>query len=591
MTRPLIAFVLTIGVLLSIVSCSSGQGPDDRFVAFAHALQTKNAKAAADLTSDPAAAEPMIAQMFEGMGQDTDLRVGTGRVDGAADSSRLTYAWSFGPGRDYGYDTTVTATGSGADAKINWSPSVLQQDLQPGLKFQFSEDSDLQVPVVDRDGMPVMSWQTVGVISLARDQEGSAGTLAGVLSQFDDGVTAESIQGLFAGNSDPQVTVMRLRAPDLELVADQLAGIPGVTVAQQGELLTDNRDLSSPAIGGLPKLWHDMVTKAAGWSVTLVQANGEPSKVLTSTPHADLGPVRTTLDLRLQALAQQAVAQETRPTVMVAISGTTGGILLAAQNAAANAEGPIAFSGLYPPGSTFKTITTAAAISAGLAGPDTPEPCPARLTIGDRTIPNDNDFDLGTVPLSTAFANSCNTTMGSLADRLPPDALSKTALDFGIGADYTIPGLTTVTGRVPDADTPAQRVENGIGQGNVTASPFGMAVAEASLAHGSTILPTLVVDQQTTTDTKSVELPKNVVGDLRTMMRQTVTDGTATSLQDIAGLGGKTGTAEFGDNANSHGWFVGIVDDIAFATLVVGGGSSAPAVAVSGNFLRPALAG
>ena len=75
------------------------------------------------------------------------------------------------------------------------------------------------------------------------------------------------------------------------------------------------------------------------------------------------------------------------------------------------------------------------------------------------------------------------------------------------------------------------------------------------------------------------------------MMLQTVADGTATALQDVPGLGGKTGTAEFGDNTHSHGWFAGIVGDIAFATLVVGGDTSAPAITVSGAFLRPAVTG
>jgi cell division protein FtsI/penicillin-binding protein 2 len=83
-------------------------------------------------------------------------------------------------------------------------------------------------------------------------------------------------------------------------------------------------------------------------------------------------------------------------------------------------------------------------------------------------------------------------------------------------------------------------------------------------------------------------LPTDVTDPLRAMMRQTVTDGTATTLSDVPELGGKTGTAEFGDNTTSHGWFAGISGDIAFATLVVGGDSSAPALTVSGDFLRGA---
>jgi cell division protein FtsI/penicillin-binding protein 2 len=348
--------------------------------------------------------------------------------------------------------------------------------------------------------------------------------------------------------------------------------------------------VSSPAIDGLADIWQKTIDAAAGWSVNLVDDSGKPTDELASTPPGDVKPIRTTLDTRLQLLAQQAVAGESRPTVVVAISPSTGGVLAAAQNGAANAQGPIAFSGSYPPGSTFKTITTAAALQAGLATPDTPEACPGRVTVENRTIPNDDEFDLGTVPLTTAFARSCNTTMAVLADQLPADALPKAARMFGIGVDYTVPGLTTITGTVPNADTPAQKVENGIGQGTVTVSPFGLAVAEASLGHGSTITPTLVVDEKTTANTPSEQIPPAIVDDLRAMMLQTVADGTATALQDVPGLGGKTGTAEFGDNTHSHGWFAGIVGDIAFATLVVGGDTSAPAIKVSGDFLRPAVA-
>ena len=69
------------------------------------------------------------------------------------------------------------------------------------------------------------------------------------------------------------------------------------------------------------------------------------------------------------------------------------------------------------------------------------------------------------------------------------------------------------------------------------------------------------------------------------MMLQTVSDGTATALQDVPGLGGKTGTAEFGDNTHSHGWFVGYRGDLAFAVLLTDAGSSKPAVQAAHRFL------
>ncbi len=599
MTRRRVLTLLLCVLLSTPTGCSlfSSSGPEGTVRAFAEALQRKDANAAAADTSDPAAAGPVITSMFDGMGKNASVAVDVSETTEPDDSSgqrataKLAYTWTLGPGRTLRYDATATAEKSGDDWHIQWSPTALHPKLRPGVTFQYSDDKNFLTPVVDRDGQPLLTWQTIGVVNLARDHRDSAPVLAPLLQQFDPSITADSINDQFTGTQDDVVTVIKLREADLALVGDQVAQIPGVAVAEQGALLTANRDLSSPAMDGLKDIWQKTIDAAAGWSVTLVDAGGRPTDELTSTPPSDVKPIRTTLDTRLQLLAQQAVATEARPAVLVAISPSTGGILAAAQNPAANAQGPIAFSGIYPPGSTFKTITTAAALQAGLATPDTPEECPGRVTVENRTIPNDDEFDLGTVPLTTAFARSCNTTMAVLADKLPADALPNAARMFGIGVDYAVPGLTTITGRVPNADTPAQKVENGIGQGTVTVSPFGLAVAEASLGHGSTITPTLVVDEKTTANIPSEQIPPAITDSLRAMMLQTVSEGTATELRDIPGLGGKTGTAEFGDNTHSHGWFAGIVGDIAFATLVVGGDTSAPAIKVSGDFLRPAVVG
>lgn len=587
MTKKCAVWCAVFALIAAMTSCSMfSPTPGATFAAFADALTRKDAQAAAAQTTDPAAALPVIEAMFAGMGADAAVAVTA--PDGAEPTVDLDYVWSFGPGREFDYRTTAQARELDDGWRIDWSPAVLHSRLRDGVTLQYSQDPDLLTPVVDRDGQPLMDWQTVGVVMLDRAQLASADALAAVLAPFD-AITGDWIRAQFDSSQDQVVTVMRLRSADLATVAAPLATIPGVTVSEQGALLTANPELRSPAISGLPGLWEDTVKQAAGWSVTLVDGDGTPTDQLTSTPAADTGPLRTALDVRLQLLAQQAVDRETRPTVLVALAPSTGGILATAQNAAADAQGAIAFSGLYPPGSVFKTITTAAALEAGLVQPDSSVDCPGRLTIENRTIPNDDDFELGVVPMSEAFARSCNTTMAALADRLPPNALTDTALQFGIGVDFVIPGLTTVTGSVPNADTPAQRVENGIGQGTVTASPFGLAVAEASLANGTRVTPTLVIGQETTADSAPATLNPAVTEALRGMMRRTVTDGTATALADIADLGGKTGTAEFGDNTSSHGWFAGIVGDIAFATLVVGGDSSAPAITVSGDFLRPAV--
>jgi cell division protein FtsI/penicillin-binding protein 2 len=71
------------------------------------------------------------------------------------------------------------------------------------------------------------------------------------------------------------------------------------------------------------------------------------------------------------------------------------------------------------------------------------------------------------------------------------------------------------------------------------------------------------------------------------MMRQVVTEGTATGLRGSGEVYGKTGTAEYSQNGTNraHGWFVGYRGDLAFAVLVVDGGSSGPAVGIAQRFL------
>src|SRR5690606_8463498 len=129
-------------------------------------------------------------------------------------------------------------------------------------------------------------------------------------------------------------------------------------------------------------------------------------------------------------------------------------------------------------------------------------------------------------------------------------------------------------------------VDADIGHGTVTASPFGMALVAAAIADGSLPVPAVVAGRPASADRQPDPLPAAVAEQLRTMMRETVTGGTATALADIPGVLGKTGTAEYIDDTHAHGWFVGIADDLAFAVFASDAGSSAPAVQAAGRMLR-----
>ena len=274
-----------------------------------------------------------------------------------------------------------------------------------------------------------------------------------------------------------------------------------------------------------------------------------------------------------------------KKAMIVALKPSTGEILAVAQNAAADADGPTATTGLYPPGSTFKIITAGAAIDRDMATPNTLLGCPGHIDIGQRTIPNYGGFDLGTVPMSRAFANSCNTTFAELASRMPPRGLTTAAAQYGIGNDYVVDGIPTVTGSVPPTVNLTERTEDGFGQGKVLVSPFGMALAAATVAAGKTPVPQLIEGRHTEVaagDTPTIT-PKMLDG-LRPMMQLVVTNGTAKELNGSGDVRGKTGEAEF--NGGSHAWFAGYRGDLAFAALIVGGGSSEYAVRMCRDMLK-----
>ncbi|HEX7304141.1 penicillin-binding transpeptidase domain-containing protein [Lentzea sp.] len=291
--------------------------------------------------------------------------------------------------------------------------------------------------------------------------------------------------------------------------------------------------------------------------------------------------ITVTIDPARQTAAQAAVDALPQGAAIVAIDASTTEILAVAQNKALSGTNP--FVGRYAPGSTMKIVTGAAALDAGLVQLNSSVACPATATIGTRRISNAG-FGHESLPFHTAFALSCNTTFGELGSKLPPNALPDMAKRFGLGADWTVAGADTNTGKVPPA-TGDQRVENSFGQGTVVASPFGMALVAATVVSGRQPTPTLLRGKASVPNDVAAGPPAAVLAPLRSMMREVVTSGTAKQLAGIAGLAGKTGTAEAG-GGTEHGWFVGYQGTVAFAVFVENAGSSQSALPATAAFLR-----
>ena len=552
--------------------------------AFADALNRDDVSAAATVTTDPVKASDTVGKLFDSLGKEVHVDVGSIARNDSGATFNLNTTWKFGQdGRNqWTYTTSGNATADGDDWKISWSPATVAPGLDAGPLSYSTLTPDPAARVLDRTGAELLTQHVVTLVNVSPGADLNA--LAALLNPLAPAITAESMQtDLTAANGQP-VTVITLRPDDLAPIEAQLSAMPNVTLAPQLRLLATDKALTSPTLSGLSDLWQRRTDDAAGWAVNAQTAAGV-QRVGGQDPKP-VADISSTLDIGMLRAAKNALAALTTPAAIVAIQPSTGDLLAIGQNAAADAQGPIALTGLYPPGSTFKTVTVSAALQAGQVTPDSVLPCPGTENIEGRQIPNDDNFDLGQVPLHTAFARSCNTTMGRLAVNLPPDGLTKAAAALGLGIDYTAPGMTTVTGSVPAADTAALRVEEGIGQGKVTASPFGMALVAAALARGSVPAPAIVAGQPGTPDRTPDPLPATIADQVKSMMRETVTSGTATQLQDIPDILGKTGTAEYIDDQHAHGWFVGIDGDLALAVFVSDAGSSGPAVDAAGRFLR-----
>lgn len=325
-------------------------------------------------------------------------------------------------------------------------------------------------------------------------------------------------------------------------------------------------------------------SKGDGFAVARVDAAGKSVETLFGGASGEVKPQTASLSLAAQNAAQAAVDSYKGSAMLVALDASNGDILAVAQNAAAGTA-PKAFSGLYAPGSSFKIATATAAIENKGLTPNSPVDCPLTDTIGTRTVSNEG-FQLGATTLQNAFARSCNTTFGALALDLPADALKKAADQYGLNADFEIPGISSELGKIEAAGSKDEQVEDGFGQGRLQMSALGGVVMAATVRSGKAITPRLWHDVETTVVKGYSPPPGSALGSVRTLMRAVVTSGTAKAAASAGQVYGKTGTAQFGDGTEATGWFVGYRDNVAFAVVLEKSNDSGPAVTLAAKFLK-----
>ncbi|WP_133908627.1 penicillin-binding transpeptidase domain-containing protein [Actinophytocola oryzae] len=577
--------------MVPLVACSSEAAPGDTVDAFLNAFAKHDLGGAARQTDSADSARKQLTEVWKAL-EPKSVRVKVkevGQDDGAATAdASYELDWDLGGNRTWSYESHLELRDQDGTWLVHWAPTVIHPKLAQQQAIAVQGQQPELAPVLDRDGNLVLSPTRVVSVLLEKDKAGDvnavAGALATNLSGIDNTITQQSIlDGVNKAPAGQPYQVVALRQSDYDAVKPAIYDLPGVRFTSAPRLLPNDKAFGSAVLPGIRKVVEADLTGKAGWRVITTDTTGAEVEELYAKAPEPAEAAHTTLSVGVQNAAQAAVNTEPTPSMIVAMQPSTGQVLAVAQNALADQQGPVALMGRYPPGSTFKIVTATAALSEGKVNGASPVGCPGTITIDGREIPNSGKFDKGTIPLSTAFAVSCNTTFAQLASQMGPSELSDAAKNLGLGVDFEMPGATTVTGSVPQATGIVERAEDGFGQGKVVASPFGMALVVSTVATGKMPTPSLLTGQTTKANSTVTPVSPQVLDGVRAMMQEMVRSTPA--LAGFPDLRGKTGTAQFGDGVHSHGWFVGYQGDLAFAVLLTGAEVSSKAVAAATRFL------
>lgn len=361
---------------------------------------------------------------------------------------------------------------------------------------------------------------------------------------------------------------------------------------------------------------------------------GTPTEVLAQNLAELIGQrddkgntVRMTIDPAVQAAARQALGD--RIGAVVAVDPVTGAVLAHYSNPSYDPN-PLASHdpqkiidtwkqyqeadgrpllnrvtrAVYPPGSTFKLITAAAALEEG-ASADTAYPDEGTYDVPqtDADIGNFSPgacTEGGTISLADALRVSCNTVFARLGVELGGDVLIRTAERFGYNRvpPYELP---TVKSQMPKDLGDPQAAQSAIGQFSVRATPLQQALVAAAIVNDGVLMKPYVVAEVLDPSGRRVRGPDRgpwsegrfdgravspeTAQVLREMMIEAVESGTgkAAAIADHV-VGGKTGTAQDEANETSTVWFVGFADDQVAVAVVLpdagadatGGGTAAP---------------
>lgn len=271
-----------------------------------------------------------------------------------------------------------------------------------------------------------------------------------------------------------------------------------------------------------------------------------------------------------------------------------------------HADSPLvnrATQGIYPPGSTFKTVTALAAMEHLSGWQNFTVECTGEAYFEDKVIHCYNNKAHGTVDMKAAMAASCNCYFAALAEQIGAGDLAKTMRQVGMDK---VSHFELETSRnnifLEKGATESELVETAIGQGRTGVTPLYMAMLASAIANEGLMMQPYIVDHVVYPDggIGKQQVPEKLMeicsadeaAVLKDMMTEVVTSGTGTAAA-VSGVtvAGKTGTAE-NATGNDHSWFIGFAPaedpKVAVAVLIENSnyGSATP---IAGQMIRAAL--
>ncbi|WP_156252650.1 penicillin-binding transpeptidase domain-containing protein [Pseudactinotalea terrae] len=629
----LASMVLAAGIGLTACSASD---PEPGPVAEAFAADLTDGTFDGAPVADPALAAEQLTTLLGDLAE-FPREVTAGEItevadaDGGTDTLRdVALTWTF----EMGEDTEPLVLSSAARLELVpsgeseawtavWHPGVLHPDADEESTIAISRVIGERGDVTGFGGEVLVEERPVMRIGIdkqnlaAADYEAAAQALGEALALDDVQGYVDRVAG--AGEK-AFVVAITIRSSEADTYSvDELRVMQGVLIVDDLMLLAPTPTFARPILGsvgeataeiiegsegqieagdvvglsGLQRLYDAQLRGTPGMEVTLTGAAGEVE--LSSSDPVDGADLETTLHTTLQAYAEDRLAGVTSPSAIVAIQASTGAVLAAASGPAG--EGfSTATVGQYPAGSTFKIATALALLRAGLT-PDSEVECTPTLTVEGYEFENYPGYpagSVGTIPLSEAIAQSCNTALIAQHEQVSAADLHAAAASLGIGAampegvSWPFPYFS---GTVPADATGTTHAADFIGQGGVLVSPLAMAGLAASVAAGQTVTPVLVTTEDAAPpEPAAAPLTSAEATQLQQLMYGVVSSGSSTFLQDVPGdpVGAKSGTAQYGtdDPPATHAWMIAFQGDLAVAVFVeVGDYGTATAGPIIEDFL------